>query len=503
MEQINKEKIYQYIQEQIEKVKFGEVGEVGEVLNTSNGIVKAKGLKNVLSSELVEIQTEPKVYGMVLNLEEDEVGIIVIGDDSRIKEGTTVKRTQKVLSIPVGEKFIGRVIDPLGNPLDGKGAIESEKFYPVERKGLSVIQREPVKKPLHTGILAVDAMIPIGRGQRELILGDRTTGKTAIVLDAIMNQKNEENRPVCIYVAIGQKKAGLRRTVEILEKYGAMDYTTVVATSSSDPASFLYLAPYSGTALGEYFMDKGKDVLVIYDDLTKHAQAWRQISLLLRRPPGREAYPGDVFYLHSRLLERAAKANKDFGGGSLTSLPIIETQASDITSYIPTNVISITDGQIYLASELFYKGQRPAINIGLSVSRVGSAAQTKLMKSVAGSLRLDLAQFKELEAFVEFSSDVDKTTRQRIERGKRLMELLKQINENPLPYEKQAILILCGIRGYFDDVDIGEIQDIKEKIVSALEVEYKHILQKAVKEQAISDDTRMEIQKMIRNLKTV
>lgn len=496
---MNKEDITKYIQGQIEKVQYGKVEEIGQVISVASGIIKAAGLQNVMASELVEIQSKPPVLGLALNLEEDEVGVIALGSDENIREGVLIKRTGKILSIPVGDAFIGRVIDPLGNPLDGKGPIKAEKFYPVEKRGPDVIKREAVKKPLHTGITAIDATIPIGRGQRELILGDRSVGKSSIVIDTIINQKNEAEKPICIYVAIGQKKSTIKQTIETLKKHGALEYSIVIASSPADPASFLYLAPYSGTALGEYFMDKGKDALLIYDDLTRHAQAWRQISLLLRRPPGREAYPGDVFYLHSRLLERAAKLNKENGGGSLTSLPIIETQAGDVSAYIPTNVISITDGQIYLDSNMFFKGQRPAISVGTSVSRVGSSAQTKLMKSVAGALRLELAQFRELEAFSEFSGDVDKTTKEKIERGRRLQEILKQSEETPISYDCQAVLIFCGTKGFFDGVKVEDIQGLKNRIISSLLVEHKDILETIKKELSVSVETGIKIEKIVRS----
>ena len=420
---MSKDYIIDQLKKQIEhfetKIQTEKVGTVTEI---GDGVARISGLSDCMASEMVEF--ENGAFGVALNLEEDRVGAMVLGNYEAIKEGETVKSTGKILSVPVGENFIGRVINPLGQPLDGKGEIKSDKLYPIEKIAPGVITRQKVNQPVQTGIKAIDAMIPIGRGQRELIIGDRQTGKTAVAIDAIINQKGQDM--ICIYVAIGQKKSKVARIVAELEKHGAMEYTTVVLAGASEPAPLSFIAPYSGCALGEYFMDQGKDVLVVYDDLSRHAWAYRQVSLILRRPPGREAYPGDIFYLHSRLLERSAKLNKDFGGGSLTALPIIETQAGDVSAYIPTNVISITDGQIYLEADLFYKGIRPALNVGISVSRVGSAAQIKAMKKVAGKLRLDIAQFRELEAFAQFGSDLDEKTRQQIERGKRTVEVLKQ-----------------------------------------------------------------------------
>ena len=432
-----------------------DVYDVGTVLQVGDGIARVYGLSKVMASELVEFPNG--VMGMVLNLEEDNVGCILFGDDTKIKEGDTVKRTKRVASMPVGEAMLGRVINPLGQPIDGRGAIKTEKFLPLERKALGVIQRQPVKQPLQTGIKAVDGMIPIGRGQRQLIIGDRQTGKTAVAIDAIISQKythtekakKEGIKPVyCIYVAIGQKGSTVAQVVGKLQEHGAMEYTTVISATASESAPLQFIAPYAGATLGEFFRDSGRDALVVYDDLSKQAVAYRQVSLLLRRPPGREAYPGDVFYLHSRLLERASKLNDELGGGSLTALPIIETQAGDVSAYIPTNVISITDGQIYLESNLFNSGVRPAINVGISVSRVGGNAQIKAMKKVAGRLRLDLAQYRALEAFAKFGSDLDKVTQQQLRRGARLVELLKQGQYTPMSVEKQVVMIYLGTNGY-------------------------------------------------------
>jgi len=430
--------IYEILKKEIEKIELkAEEKEVGEVLEVKDGVVKISGLKAVENFEIVKFE-RADVEGVVLNLEKETAGAIVLGDFSKIKEGDIVKREKRILSVPVGEEMIGRVIDPLGNPLDEKGEIKTSVFFPVEKIGPSVVEREPVNTPLHTGIKLIDALIPIGRGQRELFLGDRTTDKSYWALTTILNQKREPNRPICIYVAIGKKEAEVARIHEILQREGAMDYTIIVSASASMPISFWYLAPYSGCAQGEYFMEKGKDALVIYDDLTNHAYAWRQIALILRRPPGREAYPGDIFYLHSRLLERAAKLNKEKGGGSLTAIPLIETQEGDISAFIPTNVISICDGQIFFNYSLYLKGQKPEIDIGLSVSRVGSSAQTKAMKKVAGKLKLELAQFAELERFLEFIEEVDPETRKKLERGRRIKEILKQERLKPLSLRKNS-----------------------------------------------------------------
>ena len=444
--EIKTENIAALLKEQIEKFDLSvDVSEVGEVIEIGDGVARVSGLEKVMSSELVELPNG--VYGMALNLEDDNVGVVLFGESSHVKEGDLAKRTGKVVEVPVGDAMLGRVVNPLGQPIDGKGAIETKEYLPIERKALGVMSRSPVNQPLQTGIKAVDSMIPIGRGQRELIIGDRQTGKTAVAVDAIINQKytHDTDSPVyCIYVAIGQKASTVASIVSELEANGAMDYTTVVSASASDEAPLQYIAPYSGCAMGEHFRDNGKDALIIYDDLSKQAVAYRQMSLVLRRPPGREAFPGDVFYLHSRLLERASKLSKDLGGGSLTALPIIETQEGDVSAYIPTNVISITDGQIYLEKNLFNSGVRPAIDVGISVSRVGGNAQIKAMKGVAGTLRLDLAQYRELEAFAKFGSDLDKSTQAQLTRGERMVEILKQGQYVPMPVEKQVAIIFAA-----------------------------------------------------------
>lgn len=460
-----------------------DIYDVGTVLQVGDGIARIYGLSQVMASELLEFPGN--VYGMAMNLEEDNVGAVIFGDSNHIKEGDTVKRTKRVASMPVGEGMLGRVITPLGAPLDGKGPIKADTYLPLERKALGVIARQPVKEPLQTGIKAVDGMTPIGRGQRELIIGDRQTGKTAIAIDTIINQKythtekakSEGVKPVyCIYVAIGQKGSTIAQVVAKLEEAGAMDYTVVVQASASDSAPLQFIAPYAGATIGEYFRDSGRHALVIYDDLSKHAQAYRQMSLLLRRPPGREAYPGDVFYLHSRLLERASKLSDELGGGSLTALPVIETQAGDVSAYIPTNVISITDGQIYLEPNLFNAGVRPAINVGISVSRVGGNAQIKAMKKVAGRLRIDLANYRELEAFAKFGSDLDKATQQALRRGSRLVELLKQGQYVPMPVEKQVVSIFVGTNGYLDDVPLDQVQRFEKEFLEFVEARHSDIL---------------------------
>src|SRR3989339_27453 len=453
-----------------------DIYDVGTVLQVGDGIARIYGLSKVMASELVEFPND--VFGMVLNLEEDSVGCVLFGDSSLVKEGDVVKRTKRVTSLPVGDEMLGRVITPLGVPLDGKGSINTKKFLPIERKALGVIQRQPVKEPIQTGITAVDAMIPIGRGQRELIIGDRQTGKTAVAIDAIINQKYTHSpeaknlgiKPVyCVYVAIGQKSSTVAQVVAKLEEHGAMDYTTVISASASEPAPLQFIAPYSGATLGEYFRDNGKHALVIYDDLSKQAASYRELSLLLRRPPGREAYPGDVFYLHSRLLERASKLSDDLGGGSLTALPIIETQQGDVSAYIPTNVISITDGQIYLEPNLFNAGVRPAINVGISVSRVGGNAQNKAMKKVAGKIRLELAQFRELEAFMQFAQDLDPETKKRIDSGQRLTAVLKQKNGEPMAFERQAVSIYAAINAYLNGVAVERVPEFEEKLLAFLD----------------------------------
>ena len=461
MAQISAGEITKLIREQIENYESAvQVAEVGSIISLGDGIARLHGLEKVMAGELLDFGDG--VSGIAMNLEEDQVGAVLLGDYSNLKEGAEVRRTRRILSVPVGDAMIGRVVDALGQPLDGKGAIETTQLNPVEKIAPGVVARKSVKEPMQTGIKAIDAMIPIGRGQRELIIGDRQTGKTAIAVDTIINQKGGDL--ICIYVAVGQKRSTVAQVIRTLEEHGAMDYTIVVNASASDPAPMQYLAPYSGCAIGEYFRDSGRHALCIYDDLSKHAAAYREISLLLRRPPGREAYPGDVFYLHSRLLERAAKLSDDHGGGSLTALPFIETQAGDVSAYIPTNVISITDGQIYLESDLFNKNIRPAVNVGLSVSRVGGSAQTKAMKKVAGTLRLELAQYRDLEAFAQFGSELDKSSQRQLERGKRLVELLKQKQYAPLPMEKQVLLIYAGGNGYVDDLPVDKIQSFEKEL---------------------------------------
>jgi len=479
------EEITKIIQAEIEGFdQKADVAEVGYVLSVGDNIARIWGLDKCMAGELLEFPHEVK--GLALNLEENTVGAVLFGEATLIKEGDEVRRTGRIMSIPVGPGILGRVVNPLGEPQDGKGPIETDTIMPVERIAPSIVEREPVKVPLQTGIMAIDAMIPIGRGQRELIIGDRQTGKTAIALDAILNQK--DTGVVCIYVAVGQKASTVAQVIHTLEEYGAMGHTVVVSASAAQPASLQYLAPFAGCAVGEYFMDRGKDVLVIYDDLSKHAAAYREISLLLRRPPGREAYPGDVFYLHSRLLERAAKL-KD--GGSLTALPVIETQAGDVSAYIPTNVISITDGQIYLESDLFYQGVRPAVNVGISVSRVGGNAQTKAMKKIAGTLRLSLAQYRELKAFAQFGSDLDKATQAQLNRGERLTEVLKQDQYAPMPVEEQVLVIFAGTQGYLDDVETSRCREFCAGLREWGRTQGEEVL-KEIREKGNLDDTLSE-----------
>ncbi len=473
--------------------KETDIYEVGTVLQVGDGIARIHGLENVMAGELVEFPHE--VMGMVLNLEEDNVGAILFGEDTLIKEGDQVKRTGRVMEIPVSDDMIGRVINPLGQPLDGKGKIEATTSMKLERKAPGVIYRQPVKEPLATGIKAIDSMIPIGRGQRELIIGDRQTGKTAIAIDTIINQKGKD--VICIYVAIGQKASTVAKVVKTLEEFGAMEHTIVVAANASEPAPLQYIAPYAGAAIGEYFRDSGRHALAVYDDLTKHAWAYRQVSLLLRRPPGREAYPGDVFYLHSRLLERAAKMSDEQGGGSLTALPIIETQAGDVSAYIPTNVISITDGQIFLESGLFYSGVRPAINVGISVSRVGGNAQIKAMKQVAGRLRLDLAQFREMEAFAKFGSDLDEATQQQLRRGERLVEILKQDQYQPIPFEKQIAIIYAGTNGFLDSLPVGVLKRFENEFIEYLEMKHPELLNEVAEKKILTDEWREKMNKVL------
>ncbi len=485
---IKSEEITSVIQKQLEGFEGKlELSEVGHVLSAGDGIARIYGLKKALAGELLELPNN--VYGMVMNLETDTVGCVLFGDDRQIKEGDSVKRTGKVMEVPVGEAMIGRVVNPLGQPVDGKGPIKTTKSRLVEVIAPGIVERYPVKEPLQTGLKAIDSMIPIGRGQRELIIGDRQTGKTAVAIDAIIAQKAEPaaTRPICIYVAIGQKQSNVAQVVQKLTDMGAMEYSIVVVATASDPAPLQYLAPYSGCAIGEEFMWSGKHVLCVYDDLSKHAQAYRQLSLLLRRPPGREAYPGDVFYLHSRLLERACKLSEKNGFGSLTALPIIETQAGDVSAYIPTNVISITDGQIYLESNLFFSGVRPAVNVGLSVSRVGGSAQIKAMRQVAGKLRLDLAQYNELAAFAQFGSDLDKSSQAQLERGKRMVELLKQDQYVPMPVEKQVLILFAGANGLLDDVPVEAIRRFEAELIAFTERRHPEVL-KTINEKKIIDD---------------
>ncbi len=475
--------------------KETEVYEVGTVLQVGDGVARVYGLTKVMASELVEFPND--VVGMVLNLEEDSVGIVLFGDDSLVREGDQARRTGRIASVPVGEALIGRVVNPLGKPLDGKGPIDESTMYPIERMALGVIDRQPVTEPLQTGIKAIDALIPIGRGQRELIIGDRQTGKTVIAIDTIINQKYTHTQEAkdrgidpmfCVYVAIGQKGSTVANVVATLEKYGAMEYTTVVMASASDPAPLQFIAPYCGCSMGEYFRDQGRHALVVYDDLSKQAAAYRQVSLLLRRPPGREAYPGDVFYLHSRLLERASKLSDAKGGGSLTALPVIETQAGDVAAYIPTNVISITDGQIYLEPNLFNAGIRPALNVGISVSRVGGNAQIKAMKKVAGPLKLELAQYRALEAFSKFGSDLDAATQQELRRGARLMEIMKQVQYSPVPVEEQVVVIYAATKGYMDALPVDEVQRYQDELVEFVKTTKADLLEKLSTDKALTDE---------------
>ncbi|MFC1693621.1 F0F1 ATP synthase subunit alpha [Candidatus Latescibacterota bacterium] len=476
-----------------------DVEEVGTVIHVGDGVARVYGLKNAVYSELIEFPNG--VFGMALNLEEDNVGCILFGSDTLLEEGDQAKRTGCVMSIPVGEGMLGRVVNPLGQPIDGKGDITSKITKPIDIKAPGVIQRQPVKEPLQTGLKSIDSMVPVGRGQRELIIGDRQTGKTALATDTIINQKDADVN--CIYVAIGQKLSTVAKVVAALEEAGAMDYTIVVAAPASEPAPMQYIAPFSGATIGEYFRDTGKHALIVYDDLSKHAVSWRQVALILRRPPGREAYPGDVFYLHSRLLERAAKLSDELGGGSLTALPIIETQAGDISAYIPTNVISITDGQIYLESNLFYSGFRPAINAGLSVSRVGGNAQIKAMKQVAGQLRLDLAQYRELEAFAKFGSDLDKTTQAQLRRGQIMMELLKQDQYAPMPVEKQVVVLFLGVRNFLDDIPVEQTRRFETEFLKFMDAEGRDILESIKTKKELTDDIIESLEKLIEEFKSI
>ena len=500
---IKTDQITDLLKKQLEKYNNDiDVAEVGEIIEVGDGVARASGLENVMSSELVELPND--VFGMALNLEQDNVGLVLFGDTSKVKEGDIAKRTGKVVEVPVGKEMLGRVVNPLGQPLDGKGPINSSKSLPVERKALGVMARSPVNEPLQTGIKAIDSMVPIGRGQRELIIGDRQTGKTAVAIDAIINQKNTQNSdsPVfCVYVAIGQKASTVASLVSELEQQGAMEYTVVVAANASDPAPMQYIAPYAGCAMGEFFRDNGKHALIVYDDLSKQAVAYRQMSLVLRRPPGREAFPGDVFYLHSRLLERASKLSEDLGSGSLTALPIIETQEGDVSAYIPTNVISITDGQIYLETNLFNSGIRPAIDVGLSVSRVGGNAQIKAMKKVAGTLRLDLAQYRELEAFAKFGSDLDKATLAQLTRGERMVEILKQNQYVPMTVERQIAIIFAASKGHLDDIEIEKVSEFESNLFDYLEANASDQLSSIKESGDLSDDISKSLDKLISDFK--
>ncbi len=479
------EEISSIIKQQIEKYRTEiEVTDVGTVIQVGDGIARIYGLEEAMSGELLEFPGG--IYGMALNLEEDNIGCVIMGPYTEIREGDTVKRTGRIVEVPVGDAMLGRVVNSLGQPIDGKGPINTDKFRPVEKRAEGVIERKSVNQPMQTGLKAIDSMVPIGRGQRELIIGDRQTGKTAIAVDTIINQKNTD--VICIYVAIGQKASTVAGVVKTLEEHGAMDYTIVVSATASEPAPMLYIAPYAGCAMAEEFMYQGKHVLIIYDDLTKQAAAYRELSLLLRRPPGREAYPGDVFYLHSRLLERASKLNDDLGGGSITALPVIETQAGDVSAYIPTNVISITDGQIFLESDLFYSGFRPAISVGLSVSRVGGSAQIKAMKQVAGRLRLDLAQYRELQAFAQFGSDLDKATQARLARGERMMEILKQGQYNPMPVQEQVMVLFTAVNGYLDDLPVDRLAKFEEDFLKFMRSSKPEIGKEIAEKGVMSDE---------------
>ncbi len=505
---INPSEVTKILKEQIKKLgDKAEVSEVGQVLSVGDGIARIYGLDNVQAGEMVEFSDSSK--GMALNLESDNVGVVIFGDDRAIKEGDTVKRTGAIVDVPVGKELLGRVVDALGNPIDGNGSLDkSLKRNRVEVKAPGIIPRKSVSEPMQTGLKAIDSLIPVGRGQRELIIGDRQTGKTAVAIDTIINQKkvnesdDESKKLYCIYVAVGQKRSTVAQIVKTLEDAGAMEYTTIVSATASDSAPLQFLAPYTGCTMGEYFRDNGMHALIIYDDLSKQAVAYRQMSLLLRRPPGREAYPGDVFYLHSRLLERAAKLNDENGGGSLTALPIIETQAGDVSAYIPTNVISITDGQIFLGTEIFNQGIRPAINVGLSVSRVGSAAQTKAMKKVAGSIKLELAQYREMAAFAQFGSDLDASTQQLLNRGSKLTELLKQKQYSPMTVEEQVISIFCGVKGFLDDVDLKDIAEFENKIINKCMTENSEILESIRSSGKLDDENEKKLSELITSLKS-
>jgi F-type H+-transporting ATPase subunit alpha len=498
--EIRAEEISQIIRGQIKEYERKiEMSETGIVLSVGDGVARVYGVENAMAMEMLEFPGG--IYGLCLNLEEDNVGVAIMGDDTKIKEGDMVKRTGRIAEIPVGDAVLGRVIDAVGNPLDGKGPIDAKEYRRIEMVAPGVVARQPVKEPMYTGIKAIDTMTPIGRGQRELIIGDRQIGKTALCVDAIINQKDTDI--FCIYVAVGQKKSTVAQVVDVLRRHGAMEYTTIVAACASDPATQQFIAPYSGCAIGEYHRDNGKHALIIYDDLSKQAAAYRQVSLLLRRPPGREAFPGDIFYNHSRLLERAAKLNDELGGGSLTALPIIETQAGDVSAYIPTNVISITDGQVYLEPGLFFSGVRPAINVGLSVSRVGGSAQTRAMRKVAGSLRLDMAQFRELEAFAQFGSDLDKATQRQLNRGRRLVEILKQPQYQPMAAEKQVMILFAGTYGYLDEWPVESVKIYETQMLGFMEKKYADLMEEIKEKNLISDDLEERLRKAFDEFKAV
>jgi F-type H+-transporting ATPase subunit alpha len=498
MAQIKANEITQLIRQQIENYESKiAVDEVGTVVTLGDGIARVHGLDKVMAGELLAFPHD--VAGIAMNLEEDQVGVVLLGEYTEIKEGDEVKRTGRIMSVPVGDALIGRVVNSLGQPIDDKGPIATDKFIALERLAPGVIDRQPVREPMATGLKAIDSMIPIGRGQRELIIGDRQTGKTAVALDTIINNKG--NNLICIYNAVGQKRSSIAQVVKILTDYGAMDYTIVVAASASEPAPMQYISPYAACAMGEYFRDNGKHALVIYDDLSKHAASYREISLLLRRPPGREAYPGDVFYLHSRLLERAAKVSDKNGGGSLTALPIIETQAGDVSAYIPTNVISITDGQIFLETDLFNSGVRPAVNVGISVSRVGGSAQIKAMRQVAGSMKLDLAQYRELAAFAQFGSDLDKATQNQLNRGQRLVEVLKQKQFSPLPFSKQILIIYAGTNGFLDDLPVDQVRDFESELYKYVDATNPGLLRTIMEKKILDDNLKAEMSKTIKECK--
>jgi len=498
MAQIKADEITQLLREQIQNYDSEmHVDEVGTIITLGDGIARIHGLEKVMAGEMIEFPHG--VAGLAMNLDESEVGSVLLGDYTELREGDQVKRTGRIMSVGVGQSLVGRVVNALGQPIDDKGPLENTERYPVERLAPGVVDRQPVREPMATGLKAIDSMIPIGRGQRELIIGDRQTGKTAVAIDTIIN--NAKNNLICVYCAIGQKRSSVAQVVKTLEEYGAMDYTVVLAATASEPAPMQYLAPYAACAIGEYFRDNGKHALVIYDDLSKHATAYREISLLLRRPPGREAYPGDVFYLHSRLLERASKLSDAKGGGSLTALPIIETQAGDVSAYIPTNVISITDGQIYLETDLFNSGVRPAVNVGLSVSRVGGAAQIKAMRQVAGTLKLDLAQYRELAAFAQFGSDLDKVTQNQLNRGVRLTELLKQPQFSPLPTEKQVVTIFAGTNGYLDDLKVEEIHGFEDGLYKYLDSAQSQLLKDIIEKKTLDDDLKNRIKAALKEYK--